>query len=237
MKVYSQLSSFLQRIQECATHDYHSYVMGSFQEEDLAKAKAFADKVESLYETELSDFQRHYRRKTGVGAVYFFGHLTRGRKLYWVIMATEGEHAFHEMEAATKRHLQQKDSRMALLGFELVLMTRPKVGASPGGIGYTWRLTEDSFKRCSKTLDRIVMINTNGQLAIDQAKRELLWLPMFRGVRVQVGKLFRHMRRQWTITRGDAPLPMPESIPFIRRQKMDALTLDQVLAALKPTTA
>lgn len=222
MILFDSLSAFLQRVQDHVRHEYVWYVAGAFEEADYGKLSAFADKVCAAYDINLSPMQRSRRKAAGHGNVHLLGVKLKA-KVVWILMATDGDNDFHLYEK-NKKNLTQKDQRLVLMGFELVQLTRPV--SSGGGSTWTWRLTESAYKGMETKIDDIAKRASSGEQAIAKAKETLLWLPMFRGIRVQVGKLFQRLRREWVTRHGDMPIPKLEELPFIRKQVARTVALD-----------
>ena len=226
MVLFDNINAFLQRVQQHATDGYIWYVSGAFEEADYIKVSAFSDKINAAYDVDISPMQRTRRKKAGYGNVHFLGVKLR-KKLVWILLATDGDNDFHLLEKG-KKNLTQKKERLSLMGFELVQLTKPS--DSGGGSSWTWRLVDSQYKVFESKIDDTAKRAKTGEQALEHAKKLLLWLPMFRGLRVQVGKLFSRLRKQWVTHHGDAPLPKLEGLPFIKRQKTSVIAIVDLCA-------
>lgn len=200
--LYSNTLTFLQRLQQAATHGRFHYTTGEI---DLDSYERLARKFAVAYETQLSRQTKQKRRRAGEASSALYAVRLSARPnehgkivVYWVLLASEGAGRVHEREQLMdlrnpKTRLTARNGR-----YELV----------HDGSTWSWRLTHMAFNKYADRIHRIASLPPDRRrtIEIDGVRRDadaeklldqLYNEPGFRLLRRQIGNLASELRREW----------------------------------------
>jgi len=184
----------MQRLQDAARFGYHHYTTGEL--DDPATLHRLTHKFALIYDTELSRFTKHRRRRAGeaIAAFYALERPHLDPRYWFALVATEGIGRIHTYE----RLNDLRRERLQLDGYELV----------HDGRSWSWRMTRETFKYWRERIHRVAAFplerrrmceDTKGGYDPDaeQILASLYAAPGFRLARRQVGQLVTFMRGEW----------------------------------------
>ncbi len=206
----------MQRLADAARFGYVSYTTGSLN--DPQHLQQLTRKFAVRYDTELSRFAKHRRRRAGeaVAALYVFERAAATPRYWFALVATEGIGRIHTYE-----HFKDlRRERVTLDGYELV----------HDGRSWSWRMTKATMLAWRERIHRVAAlpparrhVQHDARGAFDVEAEALLsslyLVPGFRLARRQVGQLVTLMRGEWQRLRPDtAVLPRWRTfLGYVRR--------------------
>lgn len=148
----SSVEGFVQQVAvSFVLHGYHYYVIGEIPE---AKDPSAVDaKLIHRYELDISKFARCRRKKEGIAAVQYLRH-----DRFFVIMATDGEHAFFEKEKTAIRDLRREP--LECFRYSLGCYQRPNGRWHP-----SVRIAGEEFTRMKREFNEAAVRLGNVELA------------------------------------------------------------------------
>lgn len=232
--VFRYKSAYMQRIADYVRLGYNYWVQGEVLAE---RAAALVDKFDRLYGVGRSRHQRAYARQKGDACAVLLLYAPSSAKagqpsaaaaptaaplpptptlIRWTLLVTPGEHLARRLE--TLKNATKKDGRVALSGYELVLMPRPGQERP----AWTWRMTKSTYEGWRV---RLMTAARRSARAAGIEIAELARTPGFAGCRAQCKKL-QQLARAELLRRhpGDAGAPLPR-VRYLQRVADEGLTL------------
>ena len=191
----------MQRLADAARFGYHHYTTGTL--DDPSKVARLIRKFALTYDTEVSRFTKHRRRRSGeaTAALYVLERDYTTPRYWFALIATEGIGRIHTYEQLK----DMRQERLALDGYELL----------HDGRSWSWRMTRETVHYWRERIHTVAALqperrridhDAQGAFDVDAEKilASLYAAPGFRLVRRQIGELVTFIRGEWTRLRPDS---------------------------------
>lgn len=205
--------------QRAISRQVHSYPLWTSGELPAEKWEAFALKMATQYEVDISPSARQWRKKKGqCSAILIAAELPQqewGTRIRWVIMVTEkGEGSVKEKE----RLKDASSARITWGDYVLMYMTRPREWG--GGSRWTWSMSPQLERQESNFLTATAQAAalSNEPKRLDAfIRKSLMRRPMHSGIRTQTAKMLRRAQKVWAKNSNGKPWPSvdPAKLPVL----------------------
>lgn len=201
-------SSFMQRIADLVRTGHRWYVTGEISHEKL---DSFYDRMNHIYEVNLSNMQSSRKRKSGrAGFKLLVASLDDDTKIYTFFLLR----SFGDMpvEATNEKWKDALREKIEVRGYNLVRKTR-EGSKSPS---WTWSYTKEQYHRF---YDGITMaIRQKGDKNLTALILSISKTQGFAGARAQAYSLLQLIKDEWKRSRGNDIMPeLPKRISYNRR--------------------
>ena len=222
--VHVHKAGVMQHILRCVTKGYRWHVSGTVP---LAKVQVVALKLSSLFDTGLPEKARWYRRTQGKANGKLFLYPCGPDAFAFVLLLTDGTHPARDQERF--QDVADKRRRLTFDQGKFELIQLPAKGGKPA---WTWRLRQAVLDSQAEAVRKAVRWTGPGQdRRLRELERDLLGLPGFRGVRLQLQGLLRLLHGEWArVHRQDrCPHLSGRRKGYVQLLAIDTMPLDEVV--------